>query len=204
MGNKMNEFNQLRNIVRTGASILGSLEEEDNRKRQQELNRTGNNIDADKNLMESRERAYQQGVHDSSKSGSERFQLKEMTCPNCGATMKPNEVAMATAALGSVDCVYCGSKIVLNDEVKNAEYVHKVDVEKKRTELEERKQKLQEDRLKAQKEHENNKNTLDTIKSVDQGIDKAIKAGKIAIGCFTVGIIFFILIVVLIIWLINR
>ncbi|MCQ2532785.1 MAG: zinc ribbon domain-containing protein [Saccharofermentans sp.] len=203
MGNGLNEFNELRRMVRTGASIMNSIEQDEKRRKMEELRNSTAQLEEDKRRMQENESAYQRGLK-ANKSGSERFELKEMTCPNCGAQMKPNEVAMATSALGSVDCPYCGSKIVLNDEVKNAEYVHKVEVEQKRTQIEDRKLKLEEERLKAQREFENNKNTIDTINSIDQGITKAMHFGRIAIGCFTVGAVFFVLLIMLIIFLFNR
>ena len=193
-----NEFNELRNLVKTGASIMSAIEADEHRNKLNKLDQEARDIEEDKRRQAENEAAYNRGLK-ANKSGDDRFQLKEMTCPNCGATMKPDELANRTAALGSVDCPYCGSKIVLNDEVKNAEYVHKVDVEKKRTQLEERKVKLEEDRMKAQREHEDSRSAIDTIDAVDRGISKAIKIGGMAIGCFSIAIIAIILIIVLVI-----
>lgn len=204
MGSTFDDFNQIRRMVKTGASVIGSLEAEEHRKNQERIRRGESQVNSDSSRMNAEEASYQRGVRDASKNGSDRYELKEMSCPNCGAMMKPDELANTEAVLGSVDCPYCGTKIVLNDDVKNAEYVHKVDVEKKRAEIEERKVKLQEDKQKYEQMHETTKDTLDTIKSVDQGIDRAMKFGKIAIGCFSVIFILFILMIVFIIWVIGR
>ena len=75
-----------------------------------------------------------------------------MNCPNCGATMKPSELLGHSGALASANCPYCGSQIVINDEVKNAQYVQEVELEKKRVDIEERRVKIEEDRAKRQEE----------------------------------------------------
>ena len=188
------EFDEIRNMVNAGARIMGAIEREQYNDKMDELRRKQSEVDADKRRVEENESAYQRG-YSANKPSNERFNLKEMTCPNCGATMKPDELANTHAVLGSVDCPYCGSKIVVNDDVKNAEYVHKVDVEKKRTDIEDRKLKLEEERLKAMNDHENTKATLDTIDSVNKGITKAIKFGSIAIGCVSIFIILIFIIV---------
>ena len=141
--------------------------------------------------------AYRRGVSEASES-SERYELKEMTCPNCGATMEPNEYAVNNAALGTADCPYCGSQIVVNDRVRNAEVLHKANMEKRQTDIEARRTQIEHDRLKSEIEHQKSIDTINTIDSVSRGIDKISGAFRaVKIGCITV-IVLIILVIVLV------
>lgn len=193
----MRNAKRVRNMIRQGIELADSIDRQDMSRKTAEYNNAQRELNREAEEARRYEAAYKAGA--SSVNSGERYEAKLMNCPNCGATMKPSELLGHSGALASANCPYCGSQIVINDEVKNAQYVQEVELEKKRVDIEERRVKIEEDRAKRQEEFMKSQNTINTFKAVDKSVSSISKVvGLVFLG---IGIIFFIILIFVIIFM---
>ena len=187
----LRDLNKVRDVVRQGVDIADSIERQDMIRKSAQYNNAQRDLNREAADVNRYEAAYQAGAN--AASSNERYEAKLMNCPNCGATMKPSELVGRSGALASANCPYCGSQIVINDDVRNAQYIHEVELEKKRIDIEERRVKIEEDRAKSEDEFRKSQDTINTIKAVDKGVSVVSKFVVIAFIVF--GIIFVIMLI---------
>lgn len=173
----MSGFNDLQNLLNAGMRAADKISREDHRQGLEDTERVSKELSSE-------DKAFRKELQKLS-SADTRFELHEMECPHCGATMKPNDFAKMSQALGAIECPYCGSEIVLDDKLKDAEVIQKSYLEKKKVDNEARRIKVEEDYQKTQ-------DTLNTLNAINKGIN------NIRIGC-GLAIIALILVIVLII-----
>ena len=174
----MPNLRDLQDMLRAGMNAAREINEKEYREGVQSTR-------SEHEQTEREHRAFREELGKIVSSNDSHFELKEMDCPNCGATMKPNDFAKMNLALGAIQCPYCGSEVVLDDKLKDAEVIQETYLQKKKVDNEER-------RLKIEQDYQNNKNTLDTLDKINKGIN------NVKIGC-GFAIIALILIIVLII-----
>ena len=191
------DINNARRWVRMGLDIANQVENATKASDDMANSRRASGLDNEDARVSAEDRAFRAGMNTVGANGVPDYELKEMTCPNCGAKMSPDEMSRSSGALGSINCPYCGSEIVVNDEVKNAQYVHKVEVEQKRADIEKRRQQMLEEKYKSDKAHQEARDTIDTISSIEKGVGTAMKVAgiAIAIGVVIGGIIILLIIV---------